>query len=254
MPPACEKCGWETRLVGCETDPESGLGDLHTYECGTCGHFQVSIEIGDGAARQARQQLLLHEMNHRTQNLIAVIQGIARLTLRNGDTNERRQFNERLMALGRAHRMLAEAAWRGASLSEILDRELAAFSNNLAATGCDVVLNPAAAQQFALIIHELATNAIKHGSLSVHSGRVAVEGRIEYGEGKKAFRFTWQEIGGPTVIPPERRGFGSSVLVQGARSFSRDVAMDFFPSGLRYELQVPMSAFVTAKALEEMRA
>ena len=153
-------------------------------------------------------------------------------------------------ALGRAHTMLAEAGWQGASLAEILQRQCAAFSNNLVATGCEIVLRPEAAQQFALIVHELATNAIKHGCLSVLTGRVAAEGKMEGTNGTSSFRFTWQKIGGPTVIPPERNGFGSTVLVQGARTISPNVAMDFFPAGLRYELQVPMSALAAAKAIE----
>ncbi len=203
------------------------------------------IDISERKRAQARQQLLTRELQHRAQNLLAVIQGIAKRSL--SLAAEREVFNARLMALGRANAMLAEAAWEGAPLAEILQRQFTAFSQQLTISGCDIVLSPAATQQFALIVHELATNAIKYGALSLLGGRILIEGKIEGLDGARVFSFVWREAGGPAVLPPTRRGFGSTILLDSTRAISQKVAMNFTPQGLSYELTVPLSAITATK-------
>ena len=243
MSPPCETCGAPTRLVGIEDEDR-----LATYECADCSHFQVEHQASDGAADDSElRAFALREMRHRAQNLITVIQSIARLTLRSCDASETYKFQQRLVALGRAHTLTADAAWQGAPLSDIIACEFAAFPDNLTASGCEVVLGPEAVQQFSLIVHELTTNAIKHGSLSVLTGRVCITGKIEGTNGSSLFRFIWQETGGPTTWPPERKGFGSIMLEHAARNLG-SAAMEFAPSGLRYELTIPFSAFAPPAA------
>jgi PAS domain S-box-containing protein len=204
------------------------------------------IDVSERKLAQDRQQLLVNELRHRAQNLITVIQTIALRSLQKVDAKEKQEFLDRLVALGRAHALLADAAWRGAPLKEILDRGFAAFSSRVVWSGCDIVLSPAAAQQFALIVHELATNAVKHGSLSATDGRVAVECSIEQAEGSELFRFAWRESDGPPVAQPARKGFGSTILVEAARGIGREVAMAFEPTGLRYVLTMPLGAIAAA--------
>jgi two-component sensor histidine kinase len=99
-----------------------------------------------------------------------------------------------------------------------------------------------AAQNFALIIHELATNAIKYGALSCPEGQVHVECSIVGADGRGQFRFVWRESKGPPVSPPTRQGFGSAILFEMAKSFAPNVQANYAPDGLVYELQVPLSA------------
>jgi two-component sensor histidine kinase len=114
------------------------------------------IDISERKAGQERQQFLVRELKHRSQNLFAVIQSIAARTLGEKHTlvEAKQIFEGRLMALSRAHNMLAEAAWTGAPLAEIIKKELEAFADHVSVNGCELLVNTLAAQQFALIVHE----------------------------------------------------------------------------------------------------
>lgn len=149
----------------------------------------------------------------------------------------------RLQALSRSYTILANAAWEGAPLNAILDQQFAGFSQRVDVSGCDIVVTPAAAQQFALITHELATNALKYGALSEPSGRIAIEGNIADGK----FSFNWRESGGPATHPPSRKGFGTVILLDSAKSFAQDVLLDYAAAGLTYRLQMDLSAIAVPK-------
>jgi two-component sensor histidine kinase len=178
-------------------------------------------------AAQNRQQLLVSELQHRSQNLFTVIQSIASRSLVDGQplSAAREVFASRLHALARAHRMLAEAAWTGAPLVQILKEELASVSNSVTVNGCDIVINTPAAQHFAMIVHELATNALKYGALSLPGGRIRIEGSTE-------------QINGAPVLVPSRKGFGTAILIDAAKQVAQNVSVNYDPNGLRYELQV----------------
>jgi two-component sensor histidine kinase len=130
----------------------------------------------------------------------------------------------------------------GRSFDQIISEELASFANQVSCIDCRLILNTPTAQSFALIIHELATNAVKYGALSRPEGHVTVQGQIQWCEGNDLFRFTWTETGGPTVELPQRKGFGSSILCGIARQFAQTVQMTYQPQGLIYELQVPLGS------------
>ena len=202
------------------------------------------IDTSERRRLQDRQQFLIRELKHRTSNLLAVIQSIAIRTFADGEpiASARQAFIARLTALAGAHGMLADAAWEGAPLSEVLKRELASFSDHVTISGCELVINPPAAQQFALIIHELATNAAKHGAWSAPGGQVSVEGRIERNGSDASFLFLWKETGGPGVSAPWRKGFGSTILIDAAGQFGQNVTVNYEPEGLSYELLVSLSA------------
>jgi two-component sensor histidine kinase len=189
-----------------------------------------------------RQQLLVSELQHRSQNLFTVIQSIASRSLVDGQSLSaaKEVFTSRLHALARAHRMLAETAWTGAPLVQILKEELAPVSNSVTVNGCDIIINTPAAQHFAMIVHELATNALKYGALSVPDGRIRIEGSTEQINGAALFRFLWSEHGGPPVLVPSRKGFGTAILIDAAKQVAQDVSVNYDPNGLRYELQVPL--------------
>src|SRR5262249_37151668 len=126
------------------------------------------------------QQFLFAELQHRSRNFFTVVQGIVSRALRESQTlSEAKQaVQTRLAALVRTHAMLADSGWTGAPLGQIVSEELTSFANQVSCIGCGLVLNTTAAQSFALIIHELATNAVKHGALSRPEGHVTIQGEI----------------------------------------------------------------------------
>ena len=173
------------------------------------------------SAAQSRQNFLVRELQHRTQNLFAVIQSIIARSLIEGPTvaQAKQVITGRLQALARTHAILAGAAWEGAPLPEILKREFGEeFYKYVKIRGCDIVVNADAAHQFALIIHELATNALKYGALSVPSGRISILGKVKQASGVSQFSLTWSEKGGPPVAKPTRKGFGSVILFDAANT------------------------------------
>jgi len=205
----------------------------------------VSGLVGSILIHEERQQFLIRELQHRSRNLFAVIQVIASRSVVEGQpvAKIREVLEGRLMALAHTHTMLANNAWVGASLDEILSQELHGFEGQVGVTGCNIVVNTPAAQNFALIVHELRTNAVKYGALSSPGGSVAIDGLIEgAGTEERQFRFTWNESGGPPVIEPTRKGFGSAVLLETAKRFGQAATAVYRPEGLTYEFRVSMSA------------
>jgi PAS domain S-box-containing protein len=211
---------------------------------GMSGTIVTVLDITERKAAEARQKFLINELQHRSQNLFSVIQAIAARTLNNGAVKS--AFQARILALSRAHQMLAEAAWSGAPLRDLIKSELGAFADNVSIDGCELVVNPTAAQQFALIIHELATNAAKHGALSSPQGRVVIKGTIDQSNGRPVFSMIWTERGGPRVRKPGRRGFGSTILIDAAKSFGSEAHLTFEPNGLSYQLQMSLSSIELA--------
>jgi two-component sensor histidine kinase len=202
------------------------------------------LDITDRVKARDAQKLVLRELQHRTQNLFAVFQSLASQSIDEGKTpaETKSVLNGRLQALSAAYRALAASGWEAVSLSDVIKGQLAGFSDRVAITGCDILVEPSAAQQFALIVHELATNALKHGSLSAPAGRVSLKGAVEdRPDGASVFSFVWSEIDGPPVSKPTRQGFGTVILLDSIRHLARSVKMDFDPSGLTYELQIDRS-------------
>ena len=235
------------RKDGSEFPVEIGLNPI--IRNGKNAVLATIIDISERKKAQDRQQFLVRELNHRSQNLFAVIQSIAARSLSEGHTlgDAKAVFEGRLHALARTHKMLADAAWAGAPLADIINYELDAFAKHLSVTGCDLFVNTPAAQQFALIIHELATNAVKYGALSAPEGRVFIEGKIEHVNGEHVFSMLWKESGGPPVHRPKHKGFGSVILIDGARSFGRQAMLNFKRKGVCYELRLPLSTIEATK-------
>ncbi len=232
------------RKDGSLVDISLTISPIKTPEGVILGASKIARDITERKRAQELQAFLVRELQHRTMNLFAVIQSIVRRTLGDSRSRAKEVLNARLHALARAYSMLAEAAWKGAPLNEIIRQELAGFSDHVSVSGCDIVLNAQAVQQFALIAHELATNAAKHGALSAPDGRISIEGRIERVNGHRTFSFLWAETGGPMVKAPKRKGFGSSILLDSAKHFGEGVKLDYNPQGLRYELRFPLRAIV----------
>lgn len=188
-----------------------------------------------GEQREAeRQRMIIRELEHRTRNIFGLVQGLALQSFRDAATvaQGRSDFLSRLMALAAAYEI---APARGdTSLLVILNRLLQLHAGRMQIDGCDVTLADDVLQQLTLIVHELQTNAIKHGALSRSSGRVAISGHVLRVSDGHVFNFTWKETGGPLVRPPTRSGFGEMILRRAPEQAGAKVAIDYEPSGLNY--------------------
>jgi PAS domain S-box-containing protein len=230
-----EVCG--RRKDGSEFEAEIGLSalqrDTRSFTMATV------IDVSERRRAQEREKLLARELHHRTQNLFTIIQAIITRSLREGRTIEesRTDLAGRLQALAKANQILFSGVFEGAKLREIISAEMSGFPSNVSIAGCDVEVNAQVAQQFALIVHELATNSVKYGALSTPDGRVSINGTAE----NDAFVFRWVETGGPLVKEPSRRGFGSIILEEGAKSLAEKIFLYYRPDGLRYELVLPLA-------------
>jgi PAS domain S-box-containing protein len=177
----------------------------------------------------------LRELSHRTKNLLAVVQGLGRMIARRSDDIEEfeTRFRGCIQALAYSHDLLVQHDWQGATLEELLRVQLAPFGGidgrKFTAQGPEVYLRPQAMQSLGLILHELATNATKHGALSSSAGSVAIDWAPE--AERNGVRLTWQERGGPAVEPPRRKGFGQVVFERIGASLDGDIAVDFQPEG-----------------------
>jgi len=221
----------------------------------------VQLDITERKRAEERQQLLAREVDHRAKNLLAVVQSILHLSRADDIDSFVATVKGRVMALARAHSLLSNNRWQGADLRRLIEEELAPYrtgSGRIAIDGPAVTLGPAASQSLALALHELATNAAKHGALVRPTGRLIVTWEVN----TDGLTLTWQESGGPRVAgPPEQRRFGSSVIV-GSVEYQLDgrVTLEWRPEGLRAILLVPRAqlgrstetceAPVTSKSLE----
>ena len=198
------------------------------------------------ASRQAeeRQQILMREVLHRTKNLLAVIQSIAVGTFRGTNDPAQEAFLSRLHALSNAHSLLMDAQGQGAMLEEIVRGQLASFGGSISINGPPVLLKPSAAQSFALVVHELATNAAKHGALSRPTGSVTVRWEIQSNMSTTKLRFFWQERGGPRVLQPTHRGFGTLLLEHAIAGMDSAPSVDFAPTGLTYQTETRLDMLI----------
>lgn len=188
-----------------------------------------------------RRDLLLQEMAHRGKNLLTVVQAIVNRTFKDDQTGALDVVNRRIGALARSHAVLA-ANPRGADLTNIVRDEVEAFSDRVQATGPALKLGALAAQTIGLTLHELATNAIKHGALSVESGSIEIEWRVE---DDGTFQLRWEERGGPAVTKPKRSGFGRTMLEKvAAEDLKASVGLTFSPPGVCYRIEAPLDAVI----------
>jgi PAS domain S-box-containing protein len=203
------------------------------------GAVNMLVDITERKAAEDRQRLLANEVNHRANNMLAVVQSMVRLSRSKTVEDFRDTLNGRIQALARAHTLLAKSRWMGADLQHLVGEELAPFmdeGSQVWVSGAILAMEPAAAQSMAMIVHELATNAAKHGALSTTAGKVLIEWRRAKGD---RIVFKWTEKGGPPVAAPTRQGVGSTVIARAAAYLRAEVALSWTAEGLAFELDVP---------------
>jgi PAS domain S-box-containing protein len=200
----------------------------------------VNMDITDRKRAEEREQLLVRELQHRTKNFFAVVQAIAARTLTGQQTlhQAREAFVGRLMTLARADYQLTSSKLTATSLQELLDSEMAPFAGRYVASGPNVLLPANVVQNFALAVHELATNAAKYGAFGTPDGRILISWTMNTNGEADSVKFAWRETGGPTVVKPERSGFGTSLLT----ATLGHARIEFAPDGFRYEVDVPIAS------------
>jgi PAS domain S-box-containing protein len=213
----------------------------------------IVTDVTERKAAEDHIQFLMHEISHRSKNLLMVIQSIARRTARTAGSMEEfeRRFERRLQGLAASHDVLVSKNWQGAPLADLVRQQLVAFAeisgSRIELAGPDVVITAEAAQAVGLAIHELATNAIKYGALSGPTGKVSVSWAfVGDASAPRPLLLNWVEQGGPQVTPPERKGFGHVVIGEMVeRSLRGKVAMEFAAGGLNWCVSIPPSNLVS---------
>ena len=217
------------------------------------------LELTDISAEESAnetRELLVRGINHRAKNVLAVAQGIVRLTKGKDLPAYQSAIAGRIDALARAHTLLARERWEGALLHDVVQDEVRAQLRPEAFTveGPNLLLHANAVQPVGLMLHELATNTARHGALSAEEGAVSLSwSEKQQGE----LEIVWRESGGPKIGPPDRTGFGSSLLRQLARQLGGDVALDWRDDGLLARLVISAKAYSPApspSAMERLSA
>jgi PAS domain S-box-containing protein len=209
------------------------------------GASKIARDITERRRAQEQQALLLGEMKHRVRNTLATVQAIATQTLRSTASQERDAFLARLRALAGAHDLLTLERWNQAPIGDVVAGALNAFQGSHGARILidgpkDAVLDAHKSMLLAMALHELSTNAIKYGALSNQSGQVSVRWDLVPGDEARSLKFVWQESGGPPVKPPERKGFGSTLIERALQRELGGVEYTFDPGGVACTLDLKL--------------
>jgi PAS domain S-box-containing protein len=205
---------------------------------------RLRAEIDERERAQQRQLLLIHELNHRVKNILAMVQAIASQTLSSAPNPEaaRHALELRLIALARAHDVLTRESWDGAELSDIVAGAVAPHEaepgHRFRTGGPRVRLAPKTAVTLAMALHELATNAVKYGALSTPGGWVTLGWTATPAKGGLDLDLNWAEHGGPPVSPPERRGFGVRLITRSLAAEQGKVELIYDPEGVRCRMSL----------------
>ena len=205
----------------------------------------IGRDMTEAKRAEAHLRLLVDELNHRVKNTLAIVQGIAQQSFKDDVPagQARAAFEGRLAALSEAHNLLTREHWSAVSMRQIIDDAVRPHGEvgRFTLEGPDLTILPKTAISLALAIHELATNAVKHGALSRPEGRVSIRWARVRGAGPARLTMTWQETGGPPVAVPNRRGFGTRMIERGlAAELGGTVQIEFRPEGLTCTVDAPL--------------
>ena len=236
------------RKDGALVDVAISVAPLRDSSGAIIGISAIHRDITPQRKHEQQLRLVMRELAHRSKNLLAIILSMAAQTARNSpalpEFNAR--FTQRLQGLAHSHDLLVQQNWLGASLRELIKSHLQPFvehdKSRITLTGPDVIVDPKAAQNIGLALHELATNASKYGALSGPKGRVDIVWS-KTAEGR--FALEWKETGGPRVHAPRRRGFGQTVLERlTAQALEGTASLTFNNDGVNWRMEIPSDYLV----------
>ncbi len=206
----------------------------------------TNTDITAQKEHEAHMNFVMRELSHRSKNLLAVVQAMARQTMQHSSDFEdfESRFMGRMNGLARSHDVLVRQDWAGAAIRDLVGAQLAPFANEdgegIDVDGPDLMLKPDAVQNLGFALFELATNAVKYGALAVSGGRVQIRWELANVENQVRVRFLWSETGGPPVSAPGRKGFGTVVIERFmAAAFGGKAESSFPPEGFRWTLEIP---------------
>ena len=205
----------------------------------------VIVVIDITAHKQTEQhiQLLMNEVNHRSKNLLSVVMAVARHTAGSSPQEFTKRFADRLKSLAVNHDLLVKSQWKSIDLASLVSRQLGHLGDfqerRIVIDGPEIQLSPSAAEAIGMVVHELSTNAVKHGALSGQEGFVEVLWGIEASDdGSKCFQMRWIEKGGPVVVEPTRTGFGTTIVTQVTEmKLDGKVRLAYAPSGFSWSFK-----------------
>jgi two-component system, chemotaxis family, CheB/CheR fusion protein len=206
------------------------------------GASKIARDISDQKRKEEQIALLARESDHRTKNLLALAQATVHLTQADSADELKTAIAGRLRALANAHTALAQSRWAGADLRQMAQEELLPYcqgeESRARLDGPNLMLEQEPAQAMALALHELATNAVKYGALSVASGRVTIEWQLRP---MRQLLFRWTESGGPAAAPPTRQGFGTRVIERMiCHQLNGELRFDWRQTGVCCEISIPI--------------
>ena len=205
------------------------------------GASKIARDITDRKRSEAHISALAHEAEHRAKNVLATVQAAVRLTEAETVAEFKNAIEGRLLALANVHTLFVKSRWVGAELHDLINKELSPYrkgdGTRVAIEGPALVLEPSSAQTIAVVSHELATNAVKYGALSVNKGRIIISWmHSEHGQ----LVLRWTESGGPAVTTPTRKGFGTRVMASMIHNARGEIRFDWHPAGLACEMAFPI--------------
>ncbi|PLT96085.1 histidine kinase [Sinorhizobium medicae] len=207
----------------------------------------MTIDVSEQQASVNRTRLLLKELNHRVKNTLAMLQSLARQTLR--QTSDPAEFMTafagRLQAISEAHGLLSDYEWGTIHLSELISKQLlpyvSDYSQQIELHKDEILLGPDQAVGLGLVLHELATNAVKYGALSLPTGKIVLTARRLIEDGESVLHLTWTEVGGPPIREPRRRGFGSILIERSLdKIIGSSVKVEYLPAGVTALIRLPL--------------
>jgi PAS domain S-box-containing protein len=232
----------QLRWISASTEPVSDPGEASPH-----GAVSTFHDITELKADEQRRMHMIHELNHRVKNTLATVQSIAAHTLKASPAPEAfaEAFGARILALAHIHDVLSRNDWTGAPVRELVTEQLRSLKDRTAGrihlAGPDIRLPPKTAVALSVALGELATNAVRHGALSVDQGSVTIGWKCEISGDARRLRLVWREQGGPKVQAPARRGLGARLIERGlAHELGGSAHITFDPGGVTCEMEIPM--------------
>src|ERR1700730_13229763 len=236
-----QECEMEEHYIDFVAQPIMGTNGEVT------GIFIEGNDVTDHVNTEQRQALLIRELHHRVRNTLATVQGLLTTTANTAASIEEFQesFSGRIASLAKTHAVITEQRHQSISFQQLLTQELGPYTDDqglrIRLSGPKVELPSQIAVPLGMAVHELTTNAVRHGALAKDEGRIEVDWDVIDRDGERALLCEWSEFAGLRVTPPSRDGFGSMLLKRVlSQQIRADVKVDFAPEGLRLRMAVPL--------------
>lgn len=214
------------------------------------GGINILVDITSRKQAEDHIQMLMREVNHRAKNLLGLVQAVARQTAATAPQDFVERFSQRIQSMSANQDLLVKNEWKAVPIGDLIRSQMVHLcdlgTDRISLSGPAVEVTAAAAQSIGMVLHELATNAVKYGALSNDTGRVEISWNVHASAGEEPrFTISWIEKGGPPVVKPARRGFGSTMIDGMVKmNFGCDVAINYAPSGLEWRLACPIDRLI----------